>query len=155
LRFSPTVGNESQRPSVVRGAGLHGWAAAGEEAAALTQGVRVRVTDKRIRRWIPAVALLATAAACTSLARRSPDWTGHRISELIARRGPADRIMIYPYGGTLYIWESEEWPLAGRGPAALDESSTPGVLIHTDIALVSDAGIILRTQASTKTAGAD
>ncbi len=96
-----------------------------------------------------AAAMLALAVGCASLTPKEEDWTGHKIAELIARRGPADRIMSYPYGGTLYIWERPEEPLMSGGTIA-DDTAAPGTFVHRELVLVSDAGVIVRSEVRTE-----
>jgi hypothetical protein len=114
----------------------------------------MNVSHMHIHRWVPAVALLALAAGCTSLAPKQENWQGHQISELIARRGPADRIALYPYGGTLYIWEKPESSFEAFRAGLLDDTARVASFVQREIVLVSDAGIILRTQVTTEPAGA-
>jgi len=114
----------------------------------------MRVPHKRPQRLALAAALVALAAGCTSLMPKHEDWKGHKISELIARRGPADRIMLYPYGGTLYIWETADPTLDAGNATSLDGDSAVAGFLHREIVLVSDAGVILQTQVTDEPAGA-
>ena len=113
----------------------------------------MRVPHTRTQRLAAAAAVLALAAGCASLKPKQEDWTGHKISELIARRGPADRIMLYPYGGTLYIWERADATLDARNVNSLDDTP-PASFVHREIVLVSDAGLIVQTQVTDEPAGA-
>jgi hypothetical protein len=99
---------------------------------------------------LAAAAMLALAAGCASLTPKEENWTGHKIAELIARRGPADRIMSYPYGGTLYVWERPEGTLMQGGGAFADDASASGNFVHRELVLVSDAGIIVRSEVRTE-----
>ena len=107
-----------------------------------------------LQRLATAAALVALTAGCASVAAKQEDWTGHKIGELIAQRGPADRIMLYPYGGTLYIWEKPDGPLVPVGSDTVDDAPAFGGLVHREIVLVSDAGIIMRSEVRTEHSGA-
>ncbi len=106
------------------------------------------------QRLAAVAALLALAASCSSLKLKQEDWTGHQIRELIARRGPADRIVPYPYGGTLYIWEKPEAVLEPAEGGFSDDSAAAGAFVHREVVLVSDAGVILQSQVTTERPGA-
>ena len=85
---------------------------------------------------------------CVTAAERMQQWEGRPVAELVAVRGPADRIVQYPYGGRLYIWERER-----SAPMAADATSkraSSGQHLDTrvfrEMALVGDDGVIVRTQ---------
>ena len=104
----------------------------------------------RVQGLAVAASLLALAAGCTSAMSKGQRWEGHRISELIQRRGPADRIVPYPYGGTLYIWEKPASSFEAARASILDESSAFAGFVQTQIVLVSDTGIIMEDQVRTE-----
>ncbi len=113
----------------------------------------MRGPHTRTQRLAAAAAVLALAAGCATLKPKEPDWTGHKISELIARRGPADRIMLYPYGGTLYIWERPDPTLDARDVGSLDDDAAAVTYVHREIVLVSDGGLILQRQVTDERSG--
>lgn len=93
---------------------------------------------------------------CVSAAERMQRWEGHPVADLVADRGPADRIVQYPYGGRLYIWEEERASAAsadatGRRAAIGQRRETR---MYREIALVGDNGVILRTHVETGSKGA-
>ncbi len=101
---------------------------------------------------LAAMALAAIALCCfgcVSAAERMQRWVGHPVAELVASRGPADRIVQYPYGGRLYIWEEET--LSPGSADALGRGSFAGrqreTLVYREIALVTDDGVIVSTKA--------
>jgi hypothetical protein len=96
---------------------------------------------------------LAAAAAglcclgCTSSGARMQRFVGRPVAELVADRGPADRIVLYPYGGHVYIWEREQTAVGGidatgRRAAVGDRRDA---LVYREMALVGDDGVIIRT----------
>ncbi len=91
-----------------------------------------------------AVLLLGCVTANQNLQR----WVGSPIADVVAARGPATRIVAYPYGGRLYIWEQELMtPSAGdtTGQGA-ETGMRDGVRVVREIALVGDDGVVIRTQ---------
>ena len=113
----------------------------------------MNVPRTRVQRLAVAALLLALAAGCTSMTPKREHWEGHPISELIARRGSADRIVSYPYGGTLYIWEKPASSFEANRASVLDGTSTVGSFVQEQIVLVSDTGIILGSQVTTEAPG--
>jgi len=105
-----------------------------------------------------ALALGAVAlhsSGCASAGERLQQWVGRPVAELIASRGPADRIVPYPYGGRLYIWEEER-----SSPTTADASgrrTSVGQRHETrvlrEMALVGEDGVIQRTHVETGTRG--
>jgi hypothetical protein len=114
----------------------------------------MRMTRARVQRLAIAASLLALAGGCTSAMSKREHWEGHRISELIARRGPADRIEPYPYGGTLYIWEKPASSFEADRATMLDEGSALAGFVQRQLVLVSDAGIIMESKVKTEPLGA-
>jgi len=114
----------------------------------------MKVPRTRFQRLAIAASLLALAGGCTSAMSKPERWEGHRISELIARRGPADRIVPYPYGGTLYIWEKEASSFEADRGTMLDEGSALPGFVQRQIVLVSDSGIIMESEVKAEPAGA-
>ena len=108
----------------------------------------------------PAAALGAVALCClgcVTAAERMQQWVGRPVAELVAARGPADRIVQYPYGGRIYIWEEERSSptsadATGRRAAVGQRSETQ---VFREMALVGDDGVVLRTQVETGTKGAN
>jgi hypothetical protein len=101
------------------------------------------------RTWVPAaivVSLTALIAGCASTAVNDRRWEGHRINELVASIGPADRIMTYPYGGTLYIWELRDTRLEPADASTIDDSPRLADSVMARVFLVDDNGVIVRTQ---------
>jgi hypothetical protein len=101
-----------------------------------------------------AASLLTLVAGCTSAMPKREHWEGHRISELIARRGPADRIMPYAYGGTLYIWEKPASSFEADRGTMLDEGSALPGFVQRQVVLVSDSGIIMESEVKAEPLGA-
>jgi len=103
-------------------------------------------------RRLTSMALAAIALCClgcVSSAELMQRWVGHPVAELVAARGPADRILGYPYGGRLYIWEKEMASPAtadatGRRPSAGQRNETQ---VYREMALVGDDGVIVGTKA--------
>ena len=118
-------------------------------ALATAGEVTMKPPRTRVQGLAMAASLLALAAGCTSAMSKGQHWEGHRISELIERRGPADRIMAYPYGGTLYIWEKQASSFEAARATTLDDSPGLASFVQRQIVLVSDTGIIMETQVKT------
>jgi hypothetical protein len=93
------------------------------------------------------VAVAIGVAACVSSAQRLQRFVGRPVAELVAERGPAHRIVAYPYGGHLYVWETE-----AIGGTAADATTRRGLTTATgarvvrEIALVNDSGIVVETR---------
>lgn len=101
------------------------------------------------RTWVPAaivVSLTALITGCASTAVNDRRWEGHRINELVASIGPADRIMTYPYGGTLYIWEARGTGVEAPDIGSIDSAPQLADFVASRVFLVDDSGIIVRTQ---------
>ena len=98
-------------------------------------------------------AVVMTSGGCSSSTSGGRQWEGHRISEVVARDGPADRIMAYPYGGTLYIWEAAETHLQAADASTFGNAPQIESLVRRRIFLVNDAGVITRAQFETMTGG--
>jgi len=96
-----------------------------------------------------AMIAIVVAAGCASAVGSSQRWEGHRISELISKDGPADRIVPYPYGGTLYIWETQETRLEAADASSFGNAPHPERLLRQRIFLVDDAGVITKAQDET------
>jgi hypothetical protein len=103
----------------------------------------------RIGLWFAGLAALALCClGCVTAAERLQRWEGRPVADLVADRGPADRIVQYPYGGRLYIWEEERdsatsADATGRRTAVGQRNETR---VYREIALVGDDGLIVRTQ---------
>ena len=94
---------------------------------------------------------------CVSAAERFEQWVGRPVTELVAVRGPADRIVQYPYGGRVYIWEEER-----SSPTAADATGrrtsvgrSREIRVFREMALVGDDGVVLRTHVETGVKGAN
>ena len=101
------------------------------------------------RRWRGAAlaAVLLVLLGCTSAAERLRRWEGRPLAELVAERGPASRIVAYPYGGRLYIWEevvstTTAGDTMGKRPSVGQQRSTR---VYREVVLVGDDGVIIRT----------
>jgi len=100
-----------------------------------------------------AIIAIMVEAGCASAVGPSRRWEGHRISELISKDGPADRIVPYPYGGTLYIWETQETRLAAADASSLGNAPHLESLLRERIFLVDDAGVITKAEEETSYGG--
>lgn len=101
------------------------------------------------RAWVPAAvvaSMTVLAAGCASTTVDDQRWEGHRIKELIASIGPADRIVSYPYGGTLYIWEGRGTGVDAPDSSTIDDTPRVKDFVTSRVFLVDDSGIIVRTQ---------
>jgi len=112
---------------------------------------------RQVRAWglffgVAAAVQVAAATGCTSTQADVQSWQGRPIAELIAARGEADRIMSYPYGGSLYIWEKRQSRFANGGA----DSRRGGVhledVVTTQAFLVDEGGVITRVQSKTAVA---
>jgi hypothetical protein len=95
------------------------------------------------------------ASGCTSAAAKLQAWEGRPVSELVAARGKPNRIVSYPYGGRIYIWEEER-----TGTVAADASGrrqavgeNRAVQVYREMALVGEDGVVLRTHVDTAAKG--
>jgi hypothetical protein len=107
------------------------------------------------RRLAALAAATLGCLACVSAAERMRQWEGLPVSALVADRGPADRIVQYPYGGRLYIWEEERATVStadasGRRTPVGQRRDTG---VYREMALVGDDGIIVRTHVESGTKG--
>lgn len=101
-------------------------------------------------------ALVATAAiqlaavfGCSSLQSDAQRWQGRPIADLIAARGEANRIMSYPYGGTLYIWEQRQTRMAGGSAEIARGGRRFEDMVMMQVFLVDERGVITRIQSKT------
>jgi len=92
---------------------------------------------------------VAAAAGCASTEARLEQWQGRPISELVAARGEADRIMSYPYGGSLYIWEKRQTRFAAGGADSRRGGAYLEDVVTTQAFLVDEGGVITRVQSKT------
>jgi hypothetical protein len=92
---------------------------------------------------------VAAAAGCASTEAKLEQWQGRPISELVAARGEADRIMSYPYGGSLYIWEKRQTRFAAGGADSRRGGAHLEDVVTTQAFLVDEGGIITRVQSKT------
>jgi hypothetical protein len=103
---------------------------------------------------VAAAVQVATAAGCTSTQADVQRWQGRPIAELIAARGEADRIMSYPYGGSLYIWEKRQSRIANGGADSRRGGAYLEDVVTTHAFLVDAGGVITRAQSKTAVASA-
>jgi hypothetical protein len=107
--------------------------------------MRAIATSRRNASALCAAALLCLG--CVTAAERLQRFEGRPVSELIAARGPADRIVGYPFGGRVYIWEEER--TTPTSPDATGRRAPTGQAQATQVframALVGDDGIVSRT----------
>ena len=92
---------------------------------------------------------VAAAAGCASTEAKLDQWQGRPISELVAARGEADRIMSYPYGGSLYIWEKRQTRFAAGGADSRRGGAYLEDVVTTQAFLVDEGGVITRVQSKT------
>ncbi len=92
--------------------------------------------------WGTALAAAAIVAACSTAS--ADRFEGKHIDVALAELGPATRIVPYPYGGTLYIWEARFREPAGvtRLTTADDQAAPPRVLVDRTALLVDEAGMV-------------
>lgn len=114
----------------------------------------MRTSNRSCGALASVAALAFLGLGCASLEQRLQRWEGHPIAELVKDRGPAKRIVSYPYGGRLYIWESER--LGGSPPDASGRRSAglAGPRSRTvvrEVALVDDNGVIVRIHVESDT----
>ena len=95
---------------------------------------------------------VAAAAGCASTEAKLDQWQGRPISELVAARGEADRIMSYPYGGSLYIWEKRQTRFANGGADSRRGGAYLEDVVTTQAFLVDEGGVITRVQSKTAVA---
>jgi hypothetical protein len=101
---------------------------------------------------VAAAVQVAVAAGCASTEAKLQQWQGRPISELIAARGEADRIMSYPYGGSLYIWEKRQSRIASTGADSRRGGAYLEDVVTTQAFLVDEGGVITRIQTRTAVA---
>ena len=115
--------------------------------------MRANGTSGRKAAALCAVALLCLG--CVTAAEQLQRFEGRPVTELIADRGPADRIVGYPYGGRVYIWEEER--TSPTAPDATGKRASTGQKQGTQVframALVGDDGVISRTHVETAAKG--
>ena len=92
---------------------------------------------------------VAAVAGCASTEAKLDQWQGRPISELVAARGEADRIMSYPYGGSLYIWEKRQTRFAAGGADSRRGGAYLEDVVTTQAFLVDEGGVITRVQSKT------
>ena len=102
--------------------------------------------------WVAAAVQVAAAAGCASTQADMQSWQGRPIAELIAARGEADRIMSYPYGGSLYIWEKRQTRFANGGADSRRGGAHFEDVVTTHAFLVDEGGVITRVQSKTAVA---
>jgi hypothetical protein len=95
------------------------------------------------------------AFGCTSAAAKLQAWEGKPVSEMVAALGKPDRIVSYPYGGRIYIWEEERSAavaadVTGRRQAVGQNRASQ---VYREMALVGDDGVVLRTHADSAAKG--
>jgi hypothetical protein len=101
---------------------------------------------------VAAAVQISAAAGCASTQAKLQSWQGRPIAELIAARGEADRIMSYPYGGSLYIWEKRQSRFASAGEDSRRGDAYVEDVVRTDAFLVDEGGVITRVQTQTAAA---
>jgi hypothetical protein len=101
---------------------------------------------------VAAAVQVAAAAGCASTQAKLEQWQGRPISELIAARGEADRIMSYPFGGSLYIWEKRQSRIASGGADSRRGGAYLEDVVTTQAFLVDEGGVITRIQTKTAVA---
>ncbi len=99
-----------------------------------------------------AVVQVAAATGCTSTQSDLRRWQGRPITELIADRGEADRIMSYPFGGSLYIWEQRQSRIASGGAESARGGPRFEDVIMTQAFLVDEGGVITQIQSKSAVA---
>jgi hypothetical protein len=95
------------------------------------------------------------AFGCTSAAAKLQAWEGRPVSEMVAALGKPDRIVSYPFGGRVYVWEEERATAvaadaSGRRQAVGQNRATQ---VYREMALVGDDGVVLRTHAESAAKG--